>query len=96
MPATVPTFADLVAVEPALGQLLATAKAYRKNVPPKFCANAAWYGYGNFWGRGLKARLSRLVGWDAAREELRTEEAYDLAYDTIYRALPNCRKCGCC
>lgn len=62
-----------------------------------FCANEAWYGTTDP-DAGIRARMDALVGWN--REEstpdlLQSREAYDLAYDTLYDALPNCRGCGC-
>jgi len=52
-----------------------------------FCANRAWYGRG-----GFRAQLSRLVGWGARHDEpwVGSREAYDLAYHTLYRILPDC------
>lgn len=61
-----------------------------------FCANTVWFGYGG-WS-GIRPRLVRLVGWDAERwgvARLRTSEAYDAAYQTLYDLLPNCRNCEC-
>jgi hypothetical protein len=90
------TWANLVAAEPRLAALLAEARSIRDDRRhPTFCANAVWYGYRGY-GHGLKARLEQLVGWDRKGHQLLgTEAAYDLAYDTIYSALPNCRQCGC-
>jgi hypothetical protein len=90
------TFRALVEQEPRLADLLAEARAHHNNRDPVFCANAVWFGYHGF-RPGLKARLSRLVGWTAEQGgELRTSEAYSLAYETIYRALPDCRgRCLC-
>ena len=61
-----------------------------------FCANEIFYGYKS--GNGLKHRLSRLVGNSAdptAPPDLKTSEAYDVVYEVIYKALPDCRNCGC-
>jgi hypothetical protein len=60
-----------------------------------FCANANWYGYS---GPGLKEKLCQLVGWEAKTDDprLKTNEAYDVAYEAIYEALPDCRgRCSC-
>ncbi|HKD45169.1 MAG TPA: hypothetical protein VKD24_05885 [Candidatus Angelobacter sp.] len=86
------TFDDLCALEPELAALAERARSYRDG--PKqssFCANQVWY------YRGLKAKLCSLVGWFARNPDLRlhTGEAYDLAYQTIYYLLPDCRNCGC-
>jgi hypothetical protein len=45
----------------------------------------------------LKRRMSRLVGHLAEQPgDLRTCAAYDVAYRTIYQALPDCRgRCAC-
>jgi hypothetical protein len=85
----------LARLEPRLLDLLAEARAHHRNRDPVFCANAVWCGYGGF-RPGLKARLCRLVGWTAERGgDLRTSEAYMIAYRTIYQALPDCRRCLC-
>lgn len=95
------TFSDLVTLEPALQWLMDDAVAYRKSHGKKktCCANARWYGYGDWKGRGIKERLLELVGNASSRRivkpPLRSSYAYDLAYDSIYRRLPNCRNCGC-
>jgi len=87
------SFDQLVEIEPALIPLYESALAYHDSVDEFFCANDVWYG--TTTPGGLKGWLERLVGWDARNKNLRTEEAYDLAYDVIYDALPNCQKCGC-
>ena len=84
----------LAKLEPGLSKLLSEAKAVKDD--PKaacFCANAAWYSDGR-----LKSKLLKLVGWGALSDnpELNTEHAYDVAYDHIYDALPNCRHDGLC
>jgi hypothetical protein len=92
----VPEWEWLVKWEPRLFLLLEEARGYRdiarKN--PEFCANAVWYGYDK--EPSMKERLSSMVGWDVRGicdpwKTLGSEESYDLAYDTIYAALPNCR-----
>jgi hypothetical protein len=85
---TKPTFDELMALEPRLGVLLREAKAHQQR--KGFCANAVWYGYDG--SGGLKGRLLMLVGWERRprHEVLNTQEAYDVAYETIYRALPDC------
>jgi hypothetical protein len=90
------SFRALARLEPRLRDLLAEARAYHSNRGPTFCANAVWYGYPG-WQPGLKGRLSHLVGWAAERGgDLRSSAAYDVAYQTIYQALPDCRgRCAC-
>ena len=97
------TFKDLVALEPRLADLLIEAQGHKPT--RRFCANEAWYGYFGF--SGLKGKLVRLVGWgretppdgatDAAKEEtLKSSQAYSVAYQTVYRALPDCGpECVC-
>ncbi len=90
-----PTWEDLAVREPRLVALRADVERVRVGIDETFCANAAWYGYG---GRlGLKPRLVRLVGWGAQSRDpvLRSCEAYDVAYETLYELLPDCRNCGC-
>ena len=82
-------FDALCEKEPRLRALYLRAKAVRDDGKAKsFCAN-------NLWVNELKPVLLDLVGWDVHSPELRTPEVYDLAYDTIYEALPNCRRCMC-
>ena len=81
----------MVSIEPELKALFEKAKAYK---PVKnFCANQMWHGR-----NGLKQELCRLVGFGAKNFQLRTSEAYDLAYCKIYNALPDCQHDGriCC
>jgi hypothetical protein len=91
-----PTFRALARLEPRLRGLLAEARSYRRDRGPVFCANAVWYGYSDH-RPGLKDRLCRLVGLQAERGgALASSAAYDVAYETIYRALPDCRgRCAC-
>ncbi|WP_162490072.1 hypothetical protein [Neomoorella thermoacetica] len=77
-------FKELCKIEPELWELYQEAKSYKPT--PDFCANWVWYCRG-----GLKERLLPLVGWLASNPALRTSEAYDLAYHTIYNALPDCQ-----
>jgi hypothetical protein len=88
------TFGRLCRQEPRLRKLYDEARAVGDDGSAgHFCANAVWFGYGGH--RGLKVRLVQLVGFQAEAPELRTTEAYDVAYQTIYAALPNCRGCLC-
>lgn len=47
------------------------------------CANRVWYSR-------LKPRLCRLVGFMAQDPLLKSADVYDVAYQTIYAALPDC------
>lgn len=93
-------FDALCVQQPALMDLYKEACAIKDDASTaSFCAHDHWYGYSEY--PGLKKRLARLVGWDATLEPeqpgmLASQYAYDIAYDTIYEALPSCRNCGCC
>jgi hypothetical protein len=91
-----PTFDELALLEPGLATLLAEARAVSSRGNPKFRANAVWYGFGKYRHSGLKPRLVQLVGWNARKVDpvLRSEDAYDVIYETISAALPDCRDCG--
>jgi hypothetical protein len=90
------TWSQMVAVEPALGSLLAEIRKVKDDkTKPAFCANAWWYGYGSRADCGFKARFIYLVGFHATKKELRTMEAYSFAYNKLYSALPDCRNCQC-
>jgi hypothetical protein len=58
-----------------------------------FCANHEWYGRA-----GFKATLTNIVGHWATQDDaaLRTAAAYDVAYQTLYHRLPDCRHEGMC
>jgi hypothetical protein len=63
-------FAELCQLEPRLTTLLLEVMA-------KQPTTWSWY-------RHVKPRLYALVGWEAERRELRTCEAYDVAYEVLY------------
>jgi len=84
------TWTRLVEIEPRLAVIEAEIRAIRPG--RNFCANAVWYGYHK--RPSLKEKMSRLVGWDAANPLLRDCEAYDAAYEHLYRLLPDCRHDG--
>jgi hypothetical protein len=92
---TKPTWRMLVKIEPELARLYDDVRAVRDPGGIWFCANNRWYGDAS--GGGFKSRLVRLVGFDAQSRDprMRTMEAYDVAYDKIYAALPPCRDCLC-
>ena len=86
------TWARLARLEPQLAALLVEARAVDGR-DPHFCANRVWY-------RDFKPRLLGLVGWalkerPGAAPVLATSEAYSLATETLYDALPGCRGCWC-
>lgn len=90
-------FAALVAIEPRLNDLLDAARQYawESRDSEVACANARWHGGGRWQRHGLKDRLTTLVGYEAENQLLGTEDAYEVACDHIYAALPDCRNCLC-
>ncbi len=92
-------FADLVALEPLLGKLLAKAKEMGRQAGANrwFCRKAAFGGYGIFRNQGLEAALVRLVGTERPKRHrvLSTETALKVARKVIRGALPSCRNCFC-
>ena len=97
-PSRRPSWEQLVELEPALGKLRREIRALRRTpLGDDFCANARWFGFGKWRGQGYKPRLTEFVGWCAksADPALRTMAAYQVAYETCYAALPNCRDCAC-
>ena len=79
----------LAAASPGLRELYRDIKAV-KDDGPSFCANQVWY-------LRFKPRLIELVGyWANGPDILRTDEAYDVAYQTLYELLPDCRDCTWC
>ena len=89
-----PTWAQLVKREPLLDGLEAAIREVRPK-GPHYCANARWYGYNEYRGRGFRAQLENLVGWDARCPDLQTSDAYDVAYRHLYELLPDCLDCLC-
>ena len=81
------TWGELIEIEPRVEALRKEAAAADGSAPD-FCANDLWF-------CRFKPRVTKLAGWDAEKPELRTPEAYDLAYQTVYNQLPACRRCGC-
>ena len=92
-------WSKLCKMQPELRTLYRRAKAVKDDGKAAwFCANRVWYGRGG--EEGLKAILVQLVGHRAAKQDkyplLATSQAYDLAYEKIYEALPDCRgECTC-
>ena len=89
-------FNRLCILEPMLLELYSEACRHHHVICDVFCANKIWYGYAG--KDGIKDRLLKLVGYDreAGPEVLRTSESYDIVYDYIYDALPDCKGyCAC-
>lgn len=95
------TWHKLAQLEPRLSEVLKQAQAIRDDrSDSSFCANRVWFGYDEPGPgpRGFKSKVSSLVGWcsvNAGHPVLGSSEAYDLAYRTVYDALPDCRDCAC-
>lgn len=87
------TWNDLVDREPLLGDVADEAKSTSDDSP--YCQLDTWY-------RRFKPRVRDLVGWDRGsfgtpRRRLPSIEsctAYDLAYESLYAMLPDCRDCS--
>jgi len=76
-------------LNPLVLSLYLQAKAVRDNKRKRrFCAN-------NSWDQNFKPFLVHQVGWMSNIPELKTQQAYRLACDKIYSALPDCRNCFC-
>ena len=86
------TFDDLCFHSYVLACLYKQAKYWAQTIGRKpFCANAVWYST-------MKPIVELEVGYCARNPKLESSLAYDVAYDSIYQALPNCRHegmCGC-
>lgn len=80
------TFDALAALEPRLQTLADLARCW--GAGPTYCELAAW--------RLLKGEVAVLVGMYAERDELRSSDAYDIAYRHIYGLLPFCQHTGVC
>jgi len=87
------TWSELVRREPRLKEL---ERQIRVPIGDKnqeyFCANEVWYAEG-----GFKDQLQQLVGWEARVKDgiVNTSMAYAVAYNRLYKMLPNCRNCNC-
>lgn len=89
------TYQQLAKLEPQLAALRQSAEALAKeeSLRDVACGNRPWY-----QTRGLKDRLSTMVGMDARHPDpvVRSSDAYDVVYDTLYRLMPDCRHDGSC
>ena len=70
------TWAELVAVEPRVDVILGEARKARRQ------SGNRWAAYSYF-----KARLSKLVGWDARNPRLASSACYDVAIRQLTKAL---------
>ena len=77
---------ELATIEPKLRDLEAELQAITDDGDAAFCANAVWYGYGKYKGKGFKARVLALVDYG---------KGYDEAARHLHAQLPACRNCNC-
>ena len=77
-----PSFHELCLVEPRLAWLADHIQSLK---PEQGNASPLWYG--NAQVPGIKDTLIGLVGFEAANLQLRTSEAYDVAYDHLLSLL---------
>ncbi|GAN33722.1 MAG: hypothetical protein DYG83_10320 [Candidatus Brocadia sp. AMX2] len=83
------TWETIIAIDPYFDDLLHGIKTIKPG--EKFCANETWY-------KEYKPIILRRVGYFApnyAPEILKTEKAYDVVYQKLYDALPDCKGCAC-
>ncbi len=85
------TWPELMQRDARLAALAAAVKVTQAG--RDFCANTVWYA-----GVGFKAQLCEVVGFTSENPDaaLRTPAAYDVAYQHLYRLLPDCRHDGMC
>lgn len=83
---------ELVAHEPLLNKLLIVARGI-KDEGIYFCRDQFWRSLPN--KPGFRKFLRRYWGSRHTGSFLQTQEAWDVARDTILQALPPCRNCGC-
>ena len=88
LPDGILTWEKVCEAEPRLLDLLWEVRLFGRDgdaVRVEHCSNWAWTGR-----HGFRRRMAELVGFNAAHPQLRTKEAYDLAYVTLWDALPVC------
>lgn len=87
---------EIALLEPQVLVLVREAAAIQDDgAADGFCANDVFYGHHG--RRSFKRAISRLVGWyaESNHPRLRSEQAYDVVFDAVYSALPDCRDCTC-
>lgn len=80
----------IIAIDPFFYDLLREIQGVRAG--ENFCANRIWFEI-------YKPAIVRRIGWHApnyAPEILKTVRAYEIAYEKLYSALPDCQNCGGC
>jgi hypothetical protein len=93
-PASELTWRRMASLEPRLAEAEYLLKLIRDPGGDYFCANDIWYGYRDI-RFSFKERVNAYTGWFAQRPELRSDAAYDIAYQHLYDLLPDCRNCLC-
>jgi hypothetical protein len=93
------TFQQMARLEPRLADLESMirqhAEANRGARP--YCANTAWYSDRSGDRDGaFKEQMLVLAGFHGHCKELRTMEAYEVAYEHLYSLLPDCQHDGLC
>ena len=78
-PRTLPTWTDLVAIEPRL----ADVERFARELHVQMDDDDLWR-----WGR-IKGAFLPLVGWEADKFPLRNATAYDVAYDYLLDCFDN-------
>jgi len=81
------TFEEIRRIEPQL-EGLAKEVTNLKPLSPHFCANRTWY-------QDFEDRFDALVGWHAQNPVLRSEVAYNIVFQHLYKLMPPCRDCNC-
>jgi hypothetical protein len=93
-PASELTWRRIANIEPRLAEAERLIKMIRDPGGESFCANDIWYGYRDI-RFSFKERVNTYAGWFAEKPELRSDAAYDIAYQHLYDLLPDCRNCLC-
>lgn len=91
MPTKAPsiTWERICRLNPLMRNLYEEAKSIKDDKRKKrFCANV-------IWENQLKPYMVNHVGWNSPIPELRSSLVYNITYEKIYNALPNCRNCFC-
>jgi hypothetical protein len=93
-PASALTWRRIARIEPRLAEAERLIKMIQDPGGDSFCANDIWYGERDY-RFSFKKRVNAYTGWFAERPELRSDAAYDMAYEHLYGLLPDCRNCLC-
>ena len=88
---------QMVTLEPRLGKLLEEVQSQKHRRNPNFCRESFWGGTVKDSGEvGIKYHMCSMVGFGAAVKELRTTEAYNIAYRILFNQVANCKHSGDC